>query len=467
MKNLSQLKKIFSLLALVFFTVIAIGCKKSEPKNAAAQRTDPGEGVYTLPYVIPNTDSIKKTLDRIVDYFNTRPDFQIIDTKTKEPITDFAKINPDAGVALAGTSERASLWNYPIGVTYSSMLKMYQLTGDKKYFDYPVKNFNFYFSNLSYFKKIDSLYGEKNNLYRAVLHTRSLDDCGSMGAALIKLYKVTKDERFMPVINSIADYISNKQFRLPDGTLARHRPQPASVWGDDAYMCVPFLAQMGSLTGNTKYFDDAAKQIIQMSKHLWKPEKKLFDHGRNMHNEYDPAIFWSRANGWMIMATCELLDVLPQNHKDREKILTILRSHVQGLTEWQGKDGFWNNLIDRNDSYPETSGTAMFVYCIAHAVNEGWIDYTFGSVAQAGWNALSTIVKPNGSVEGVCFGTTFAGDIVYYYHRPTSTDHGNGPVILAGAEMIKLLKNERIAVQKSNRAYHYKLKTDLDKIREY
>jgi rhamnogalacturonyl hydrolase YesR len=228
-------------------------------------------------------------------------------------------------------------------------------------------------------------------------------------------------------------------------------------------MSIPFLAQMGDLTKNKKYYDDAVKQVLQMSKYLFRKDKKLFDHGVNIHNTYDPDFFWGRANGWVIMSIVELLDVLPEKYKGRQEILTVLRTHVQGITEAQGGDGLWHNLLDKTDSYLETSCTAMFVYSIAHAINKGWIDYTYGPVAQAGWNALATKVKPNGEVEGTCWGTTFASDNVYYYHRPASVNaaHGYGPVLFAAAEMLELLQNDKIIIQEGFHTYHYRLKSDL------
>jgi hypothetical protein len=63
------------------------------------------------------------------------------------------------------------------------------------------------------------------------------------------------------VIDRFAEYVSTKQFRLEDGLLARKSPFPKSIWLDDAYMSVPLLAQYGKLTGERKYFDDAAKQL--------------------------------------------------------------------------------------------------------------------------------------------------------------------------------------------------------------
>jgi unsaturated rhamnogalacturonyl hydrolase len=67
----------------------------------------------------------------------------------------------------------------------------------------------------------------------------ALDDCGSMGAAMIKTYLKDKNDDYLELINITADYISNRQFRLDDGTLARHRPQYHSIWVDDLYMSVP------------------------------------------------------------------------------------------------------------------------------------------------------------------------------------------------------------------------------------
>ena len=467
-------KKIFISLLNVLITISMIfalsGCMKKEEKIGSKNpvpnnKTGLGAGEFNLPYELPKVDSIKSVLDRVLVFFKNNTEYKVIDKKTDEEITDFSKLDQNADLATGENNDVISLWSYPMGVTYSGMLKVTEATGDTSYEQYASKNIDFYFDNLSYFRKIDSAFGEQRNRYDDVLHTNALDDCGSMGAALIKFYKITKDARLLPVIDHIADYISNRQFRLNDGTLARQRPQAQSVWADDAYMSVPFLAQMGSLAGNTKYYDDAVKQIRQMSKYLFRWDKKLYDHGVNLHNKYDPNFYWARANGWVIMAINELLDVLPENYRGMDEILKILRTHVQGLAECQGGDGLWHNLLDRTDSYLETSSTAMFVYSIAHSINKGWIDYTYGPVAQAGWSALKTRVDKDGQVEGTCWGTTFASDIVYYYHRPASPKaaHGYGPVLLAGAEMINLLKNNNIVIQQGNGTWHYRLKSDLKK----
>jgi len=138
------------------------------------------------------------------------------------------------------------------------------------------------------------------------------------------------------------------------------------------------------------------------------------------------------------------LDVLPENHPGRDKILSLFKAHIRGLAACQSGDGFWHQLLDRNDSYPETSATAIYTYCIAHAINKGWIDpLAYGPVAVLGWHAVASKVNQAGEVEGTCVGTGMGFDPAYYYYRPVYkyAAHGYGPVLLAGGEMIGLLKN--------------------------
>lgn len=413
---------------------------------------------YEIPYELPTVEGITEVITRVLNYFETMTPYQVIDVKTSKVITDFSQINPDAGVDIR-TGE-FNLWTYTMGVVHSGMLYAGEVTGNKAFTDYALKNYDFIFNHLPYFRRQAEKYGVQRYSFRRILDMHALDHCGAIGAALVQAYGIKKDPRYREMIDVVADYISSKQFRLEDGTLARQRPQEKSLWTDDFYMSIPFLAQMGKLTGDKKYWDDAVKQVIQLSERLFIPEKKLYDHGWNAGQHYDPNFFWSRANGWAIMAMAELLAILPENYKNRKEVMEIFCTHVQGLAETQDGSGLWHNMLDRTDTYLESSGTAMFVYAIAKGVNNGWIHPSYGSVAQAGWNGLKSMVHQNGQIEGICRGTTFASDMVYYYHRPTSVYamHGYGPTLLAGAEMIKLLQNDEIIIEDQNETFHYKSK---------
>jgi len=293
---------------------------------------------------------------------------------------------------------------------------------------------------------------QRNNPVRSVLEPRALDDAGSMCAAMIKTLGSGNNPSLRPFIDNYIDYISSKQQRLADGTLSRNRPLPDALWLDDLYMSVPALAQMGKMTGDRKYFDDACKQIIQFSQRMFNAEKGLFMHGWIQGMNPHPEFYWGRCNGWALLAMSELLDVLPADHPSVKTILELFRSHAAGLASYQSDTGFWHQLIDRNDSYEETSATAIFTYCFSHGINKGWLDArAFGPAAVLGWNAVQTKVNDLGQVEGTCVGTGMAFDPAFYYHRPVNVAaaHGYGPVIMAGAEILTLMKNYQIVINDS------------------
>jgi len=254
------------------------------------------------------------------------------------------------------------------------------------------------------------------------------------------------------MIDNYINYISKREFRLDDGTLARNRPLPNTLWLDDLFMSVPALAQMGKLTGDPAYFDDAVKQVLQFSQRMFNSEKGLFMHGWVQGMNPHPQFHWARANGWAVMAMVELLDVLPENHPGRADVLSLLKAHIQGLATYQSGKGFWHQLLDRSASYLATSATAIFTYSIARAINRGYVDaQAYGPLVLLAWNAVSTKVNDKGQVEGTCVGTGMAFDPAFYYHRPVNVfaAHGYGPVLLAGAEVITLIRNHTIEINDS------------------
>lgn len=53
--------------------------------------------------------------------------------------------------------------------------------------------------------------------------------------------------------------------RLADGTIACIWPHENTIWADDAFMAISFLARMAKMTGDMNYINDAANQVIKIS----------------------------------------------------------------------------------------------------------------------------------------------------------------------------------------------------------
>jgi rhamnogalacturonyl hydrolase YesR len=158
------------------------------------------------------------------------------------------------------------------------------------------------------------------------------------------------------------------------------------------------------------------------------------------------------------MATAELLSVLPEDHPSRAQVLDIFRTAARAAVEVQSSTGMWRQLLDKTDSYLESSATAMFTFAIARGVNRGWLTPVYAPVAQAGWQALAPRVRPDGRVAAICVSTTAAYDAVYYYNRPTDLDamQGYGPVLMAGAEVITMLRS--FDIEHTLNTFHYRVK---------
>ena len=406
---------------------------------------------YPIPYGIPKIEEIKTILDRIHHYLNEVTPAEFVNTSTGLPLTDLSKI--DENTALKKGDFR--IVSYEWGVTYSAMLLASQQTGDTRYKEYAQKRLDFIANAVPYFKKTSEQnadWGTKSPL-KGLLTPHALDDCGAMCAAMIKMQLTDNKTNMRFLIDSHIDYILHKEHRLADGTLARNRPQPNTLWLDDLFMGVPALALMGKMTGEKKYFDEACKQVLAFSGRMFNQEKGVYMHGWVEGMTEHPQFHWARANGWAILTKVELLEVLPENHPDRLKILALLKAHAKGLAAYQSGSGFWHQLLDRQDSYLETSATAIYTFALARAINRGWLDAkAYAPAVLLGWNAVATKINATGQVEGTCVGTGMAFDPAFYYHRPISAyaAHGYGPSILAGTEVIALLKNNAYEINDSS-----------------
>jgi unsaturated rhamnogalacturonyl hydrolase len=401
----------------------------------------------TLAQTAPTEESIIEVMNRVHGYLLTATPLRPINAATGAAVSlDSMPRN----VALGATT--LAILNYEQGVTYQGVLRAYTTTGHTRFrtyvntrvsgvarmaahmrTNYPTATFDTYPGAISGAVRL-----------RRVLFPQNLDDSGSMCGAYIRAQRAGLGSNTLrPWIDNFANWVSTQQFRLADGTFARSTPMQNSVWLDDLYMSVPCLAQMGALTGDRRYLDDAAKQIIQFHSKMFIAQNGLFMHGWIQEMSPHPAFHWGRANGWAIMAMAELLTELPSNHPHRAQVLAIFRAHAEGLRRVQAPSGLWHQLLNRPASYEETSASAMFVFAMARGIRYGWLsNATFRPVVMRGWNGLTTKVNATGQVEGTCVGTSLGWDDTYYLNRPTSVDaaHGYGPIFLAGADVINLLR---------------------------
>jgi unsaturated rhamnogalacturonyl hydrolase len=330
-------------------------------------------------------------------------------------------------------------WNYANGEAVLSILYLAEASGDKKYYNF-VKNWcDFILNNVDYFRfQYDSLNALRGNFHR-IFRKSMLDDAGAPVLPFAGLSLQEKNKNYLGILNTMIDYVSNKQPRLDDGTFCRPEPEKMTVWADDLFMSVPLLLRMGKITGDNKYFDDAAKQIKNFTRLLFDKNKNLYKHGWFSRTNKKSIAFWGRANGWVMWAVSEALLYLPKDHPAYSEIMEIYKNHINGLLDYRDEDGMWHQVLDHPESYEESSCTAMFILGLARGVNNGWLDKSYKKFAVKSWNALTKKID-NGIVHGICRGTGMRNDLEFYFKRPTvdNDPRGLGAVLTAGIEISKL-----------------------------
>ncbi len=395
----------------------------------------------------PTEESIKEVMDQVYDYVRKAAPLRPINGDSGAAVS---LDNMPTNVALDRTT-RLRTNTYESGVVYAGLLLAHKYTGETTYrafvnarliglaamarhmrANYPTATF----------ETFPTAVVPRTYTMQRTLFPQSLDDSGSMCAAMIRAARMGIGEQ-RPWIENYVNWITTRQFRLADGTFARNQPLPNSMWVDDLYMSVPCLAQMNMRTGDPRYLDEAAKQILQFHSRMFVPAKGLWMHGWIQEMSPHPAFHWGRGNGWAFMATVELLTVLPKDHPQRSRLLAIVKAHAAGLRRVQASSGLWRQLLDRPDSYEETSSSAMFVFAMARGINLGWLDrVTYTPVVLRGWNGVAKKVNSIGQVEGTCIGTGLGWDDTFYLNRPTDVNAtlGYGPLFHAGAEVIYMLQ---------------------------
>jgi len=365
--------------------------------------------------------------------------FKFIDNTTGKIFANTSDVPPDARlIPESGYND----WRYWNGVLNIAMISLADVLSEPSYKEFAEKNIAFSFDNYKYFEAKYNKEGKWNYPFGQLFITEELDECGAMGAGVIEVFRFDPQERYKEYIDMAADHILNKQSRLEDKTFVRSFPFKWTLWADDLYMGLSFTSRMGELTGEQKYFNDAALQVINFHKYLFDETTETMHHFWYSDVNRRGAALWGRANGWALAAQVDLLDRLPKNHPKREELIKLLQRHILGIARYQSSEGLWHQLLDKTDSYLETSCSAMFTYAVARAVNKGYIEPRYASIAQRGWEGVMSKIRPDGQVEGVCAGTVISDDLVHYYNRPAPLNdiHGIGTIILAGAEMLKLMK---------------------------
>lgn len=342
--------------------------------------------------------------------------------------------------------KRSAVWNYEEAVTLKGIDRLWKKTGDDAYF--------------TYMKKIiDHFIGEDGSI-RTYLPLEYNSDQVTGGLILLTLYEKTKESKYKIAMDHLWEQIQ-WQPRTKEGGFWHKYKYPYQMWLDGAYMLDVFYASYTkAFQKNT--FSDVANQLIWLNKHLKDPSTGLLFHGwdeskkqpwSNPQTGQSPEI-WNRAMGWYTMALVDIIELFPANHPNRPELIRILNSTMESIAKYQDKNsGVWYQIVNKagmKGNYLEASGSTMYAYAMAKAINKGYLAASFKQSLHKAYDGILKqfiTIDENGlphihhSCSGAGLGGTpyRPGTYEYYVNEPQRSDDLKtiGPLISLFLEMGK------------------------------
>lgn len=335
------------------------------------------------------------------------------------------------------------LWGYVQGLVCQSLQEVSKQTGNPKYFDY-VKN-----------TYTDLLIDDQGNVNGYKMESFKLDDVNS-AKLLFSLYEKTKNERYSAAIEKFHEQLK-KHPRISEGGYWHKKVYPNQMWLDGLYMGLPFYAQYATIYKDPEAFDDISNQLLLAQKHIKDSKTGLYYHGWDASKTVywaDPKTglsknFWGRGVGWLYMALVDVLEFLPENHKNREQLVTMYQELTDAIVKVQDKNsGVWYQVLDfpnREGNYLESTASSMFVYGLSKGIQLGVLDTSYLKPLKKGYKGiLKSFIKisDDGLVEitSCCAGAGLGpannpvrdGSYEYYIKEGKRSNDGKaiGPLIM-------------------------------------
>lgn len=349
------------------------------------------------------------------------------------------KVVTDWGPGIPGS------WNYEKGLLLKSLEKVYERTGDIKYYQ-NIKG------------SIDYLVDANGNISTYNPNQYNIDMI-NMGRSLLYLYTKTSAQKYKSAALKVRNQLLTHP-RTSEGGFWHKQIYPNQMWLDGLYMGQPFYAEYSGMFNEPLKHDDVANQIILMEMHARNTTSGLLYHGWDESKKQlwsDPVTgcspnFWGRALGWYAMSLVDVLDYFPVNHSKRDTIINILERLSTAILKYQDiNSGVWYQVVDKGSepgNYLEASASCMFVYALAKGARKGYLDKTKSDAAIKGYNGiLNAFVTEDtqgvAHLNSICKvaglgGSPYRdGSYTYYIGEPIvqNDPKGIGPFIMASVEI--------------------------------
>ena len=337
--------------------------------------------------------------------------------------------------------------NYPDGCVMTGVQGIYEAEKQDKYLDV-----------LCEFG--DKYVDEEGNVsgYQANVHNVDQLRCGTV---FLYLYRKTGEARYRKAADQFRENLRTFP-RLDMGNFWHKEIYPYQVWLDGLYMAMPFYLEYTELFGGEGVYEDVAGQFVNVRKHLYIDDKKIYKHAydeKKVQVWADPSTglspnFWGRAEGWYLMALADCIPMLEKTgRKEAELLKELLAEAVEGIIRYQDEQtGLFYQLLDlpnQAGNYTETSASAMIGYALMKGTRIGVLPGACWEKGKEIFDAVcrEKLKKKDGifhlvdicASAGLGPGAKRDGSIAYYLSEKCVDDnaHGAAALMMAYGEILQ------------------------------
>lgn len=217
-----------------------------------------------------------------------------------------------------------------------------------------------------------------------------------------EMYEATGDSRYRDLLLSIADRFRGNDIGLPPP------PCDPDYRTEDMFFAGAILGRAYDLTDDISYLDIQTAFLLEADIQV---ESGLFKHCRSV------PYHWGRGNGFAAMGYAETLTYLPEDHPDRDSLISIHKRHLNALMAHQRPSNMFSQLLNLPGTYQELTAVCMVGYSAARGLRLGWLDESYRAFVNSLWRAASERIGPDGEVVDGCTGTGAVNDRRFYIDR--------------------------------------------------
>ena len=254
------------------------------------------------------------------------------------------------------------------------------------------------------------------------------------GVALVELYKLTGREIYLDRALALAKLLLDSPRSLRGARLLRPDSNQ-HVYVDCLYSDPPLFCKLAQVTGERKWFDEAATYALEFWDVLVDSRVPLLYHGYSNLSGAHIGLLWGRGVGWALLGLVDALADMPAGIHGRDALTVNLKSMASALRELQADDGTWHTVLNHPETYLEGSIACFSCAALLKGMRVGLLDSTFEECARRSEDAFLKVISETGQI--LVSEATPEGDLALYQSLGLGVfPWGQGPALRAIEELL-------------------------------